>query len=264
MTKARHTLLNLHYLAIIFSLIFAFTRQVVAEKIITPNQSLPLNIYGEHAWKLYLVDLPEIAPSIQLDIRYFTDYNFIGKRIPGYNAPKCLLTRQAAEALKQAQQELITQGFSLKVYDCYRPQQAVNEFVRWAIDQNDTRMQAIFYPNVDKKELFAKGYLAGKSGHSRGSTVDLTLVPLNGKPQEPCRLGKLCQDNSIDMGTSFDFFDPKSNTLNPVISGVPLQNRLRLKSVMEKAGFKNLPEEWWHFTLINEPFADTYLNFSIE
>lgn len=175
-----------------------------------------------------------------------------------------MLTPQAAEALKKAQDELIPQGYSLKIYDCYRPQQAVDLFVLWAKDLDDTRTKAIFYPRVDKSNLFAEGYIAEKSGHSRGSTLDLTIVPLGSKQQGNCKLGKHCKDNSIDMGTPFDFFDPLSNTLNPDINDKQKINRLFLMSLMEKKGFRNLPEEWWHFTFNSEPYPETFFNFPID
>lgn len=177
-------------------------------------------------WQRYLVDIHQFIPNIHLDIRYFGDYNFVGRHIDGYNAPKCLLTRQAADALKLAQNELIPQGYSLKIYDCYRPQQAVDLFVLWAKDLDDTKTKAIFYPRVDKSHLFSDGYIAEKSGHSRGSTLDLTIVKSGDKSQRSCKFGKLCKDESFDMGTHFDFFDPLSMTLNPTISGQQKRNRL--------------------------------------
>ncbi|MEB3309977.1 MAG: M15 family metallopeptidase [Snowella sp.] len=215
-------------------------------------------------WQRFLVDITDVIPDIPLDIRYFTDYNFIGRRIDGYNAPKCLLTPQAATALKRVQAELVPQGYSLKIYDCYRPQQAVDLFVLWAKDMADTKAQSLFYPSVKKQDLFSQGYIAEKSGHSRGSTVDLTIIPLNSNMSAPCQLGKNCKDNTIDMGSPFDFFDPLSHTLNSAISPAQQQNRLKLKTAMEKQGFKNLSEEWWHYTLKDESYPNTYFNFPIE
>jgi D-alanyl-D-alanine dipeptidase len=220
------------------------------------------------------VALSEVAPSILPDIRYVTRHNFVGQRVDGYLQPLCILTRQAAEGLRKAQAQLRKQGYTLKVYDCYRPQQAVDHFVRWAKDLADEKMKAEFYPNVAKDRLFADGYIAEKSGHSRGSTMDLTLVKLPARPQRPYFPGeplKPCfapqdqrfPDNMVDMGTGYDCFDPLAHTDNPAITGVPHQNRMLLKDTMAAAGFRNLPEEWWHYTLDNEPFPDTYFDFPV-
>ncbi|HEY3464004.1 MAG TPA: M15 family metallopeptidase, partial [Amycolatopsis sp.] len=162
----------------------------------------------------------------------------------------------------------------LKVYDCYRPQRAVDHFVRWAKDLADEKMKAEFYPNVAKDRLFADGYIAEKSGHSRGSTMDLTIVKLPPRPQRPyipseplkpcfAPQGERFGDNMVDMGTGFDCFDPLAHTDNPAITGVARQNRDLLKNTMAAAGFRNLPEEWWHYTLNGEPFPDTYFDFPV-
>lgn len=188
-------------------------------------------------------------PGIISDIRYYGADNFLGRPVKGYKSPKCLLTRQAAQALAAMQTELKLYSLSLKVYDCYRPQRAVADFVAWAKDMADTKMKNEFYPNVAKSELFKEGYIAAKSGHSRGSTVDLTLVS---------------KDTDLDMGTKFDYFDPTAHTANPSVGSLQRRNRLLLKSVMEKYGFKNLADEWWHYTLKNEPFPDRYFDFEIE
>jgi D-alanyl-D-alanine dipeptidase len=184
-----------------------------------------------------------------------------------------LLTRQAADALAQVQAELIERGYQLKLYDCYRPQRAVDAFVAWAEDQDDQRMKTAFYPNVDKANLFRDGYIASKSGHSRGSTVDLTIVPRPAPDQPPfdaqaqvsCEApaGERFADNSVDMGTGFDCFSLLSHTLNPEITGQARDYRLLLKGLMEAAGFKNLSEEWWHFTLRDEPYPETYFDFPV-
>lgn len=200
------------------------------------------------------VDLQQAIPTIQLDMRYYGNHNFIGERIDGYLAPRALLTYQAAEALKGAQQELAAFGLGLKIFDAYRPQRAVAHFVRWAEDVNDTRMKAEFYPEVDKHILFQEGYIARKSGHSRGSTVDLTLAPLNAS-------GPTAE---LDMGTGFDLFSPLSWPDSPAITLSQRAHRLLLRTVMEKYGFKPYDKEWWHFTLINEPFPDTYFNFPVQ
>ncbi|MFE7960164.1 MULTISPECIES: M15 family metallopeptidase [unclassified Streptomyces] len=220
------------------------------------------------------VALRAVDPTILQEIRYFTPHNFVGERIDGYEQPMCILTRPAAEALHTAQQRLLREGYSLKVYDCYRPQRAVDHFVRWAKDLDDQRMKAEFYPDVDKTRLFADGYIAEKSGHSRGSTMDLTIVRLParpthpyvpGQPLVPCYAPKKDRfpDNSLDMGTGFDCFDTLSHTLDPRIQGEQRANRLLLKSTLERLGFVNLAEEWWHYTYKPEPYPDTYFDFPV-
>ncbi len=221
------------------------------------------------------VDVHEHIPSIIMDIRYCGPHNFVGQRIDGYNAPKCLLTIKAAMALAKVQADLEKLSFSLKIYDCYRPQRAVNHFVRWAKNIGDTRTKKEFYPTVDKKNLFKDGYIAARSGHSRGSTVDLTIVPVPVPEQEvyqpgqelfACFLpeGKRFRDNSIDMGTGFDCFHTLSHTANRDIGARQRANRLLLKTLMEKHGFNNYEMEWWHFTLKDEPYPDTYFDLVIE
>ncbi|NBH11253.1 M15 family metallopeptidase [Amycolatopsis sp. SID8362] len=220
------------------------------------------------------VALSDVAPSILQDIRYATRHNFVGQRIDGYLEPTCILTRQAADGLRQAQAQVLRQGYTLKVYDCYRPQRAVDHFVRWAKDLADEKMKAEFYPNVEKDRLFEEGYIAEKSGHSRGSTMDLTLVKLPARHQRPYLPSeplKPCfapqdqrfPDNMVDMGTGYDCFDPLAHTDNPAITGVARTNRDLLRNAMTTAGFRNLPEEWWHFTLNGEPFPDTYFDFPV-
>jgi D-alanyl-D-alanine dipeptidase len=210
------------------------------------------------------VDIKQEIPNISFDIRYATHFNFVGDPIDGYQEPKCLLTRETADALKQVQNELIKNKFSLKIYDCYRPQSAVNHFIRWAKDLEDTRMKNIFYPYVDKKDLFKQGYIAAKSGHSRGSTLDTTIVPIPVDNLNPYTYDKPYRDNSIPMGSPFDFFDPLSHTDSPQINCESKNNRQLLKEIMEKYGFQNLPEEWWHYTLRAEPYPETYFNFPVE
>ncbi|MFH8801443.1 M15 family metallopeptidase [Streptomyces sp. NPDC017936] len=220
------------------------------------------------------VALRSVDPTILQEMRYFTPHNFVGARIDGYRRPLCILTRPAAQALHRAQTKLLRQGYTLKVYDCYRPQRAVNHFVRWAQDLDDEAMKAEFYPNVDKSRLFEDGYIAEKSGHSRGSTVDLTLVKLParptppyvpGKPLVPCHApqDERFPDNSVDMGTGFDCFDTLSHTLDPRVQGEQRANRLLLKSTLEELGFVNLAEEWWHYTFKPEPYPDTYFDFPV-
>ena len=225
------------------------------------------------------VALHDVEPSILQDIRYTTAHNFIGDPVDGYLAPICLLTRPAAEALARAQQEFLERGYTLKVYDCYRPQRAVNDFVSWAGDLADQRMKPEFYPRVDKSTLFDDGYIAQRSGHSRGSTLDVTLVALPaadeaaytpGQPlvdcaaPQPLRFG----DNSIDMGTGFDCFDTLAHTADPRIDGDAAKNRLLLTEGLEQQGFVNYDKEWWHFTYSppgqGEPYPDTYFDFPVE
>jgi D-alanyl-D-alanine dipeptidase len=220
-------------------------------------------------------EIRAVLPDILMDIRYYTPHNFVGTRVDGYRAPKCYLTRQAARALTGVQRELMASGLTLKIYDCYRPQKAVDHFVRWAATIKDTQTKAEFYPKVDKRNLFKDGYIAEKSGHSRGSTIDLTIVAIPAAPQEKytphmnlraCYLPRELRfgDNGIDMGTGFDCFDEKAHTLNKNIGPLPRLHRALLKIVMEKHGFLNYDKEWWHYTLQGEPFPDTYFDFDVE
>lgn len=222
-----------------------------------------------------IISATEIDPSLRVDARYFGIHNFIGTKIDGYNVPKCLLTRAAADALRHAQTEFNTFGLTLKVYDCYRPQRAVDHFVRWAKDLKNVKMRAEFYPEVKKENLFADGYVAERSGHSRASTVDLTIVPIDAKPTRSYKDGEKltdCRsplksrfpDNGLDMGTGYDCFDPLSHTANMRLTPEQRKNRLLLKAVMEKNGFENYEKEWWHFTLKNEPYPESFFNFPVE
>ena len=197
------------------------------------------------------VYLKELIPKLRSDLRYYGSNNFIGKPIEGYNEPKLLLTIEAANALKNVQEELERIGFGLLIYDAYRPQKATDHFVKWSKDMADTLMKDDFYPNIDKKDLFKLGYIAKKSGHSRGSTVDLTIVSLKTK-------------HILNMGSPYDLFDEKSHTEYPNITKNQHALRLLLKRRMEKHGFKSYEKEWWHFTLKNEPFPNTYFDFPIE
>jgi D-alanyl-D-alanine dipeptidase len=193
----------------------------------------------------------QAVPDAVLEVRYFTPHNFVGDRIDGYLAPRVILTRQAAKALAGVQADLKLFGLSVKVYDGYRPQRAVDHFVRWGRDVDDTRMKDEFYPDVDKRNLFKDGYIAKKSSHSRGSTVDLTIVDT--------ATGK-----DLDMGSPFDFFGKPSWPENQAMSAQVRANRALLRELMARHGFKPLKEEWWHFTLENEPFPDTYFNFPVQ
>lgn len=193
----------------------------------------------------------DIVPDVILEIRYFSTYNFVGQRIDGYEEPVAILTREAANALKQVSDDMLKQGYRLKVYDGYRPQRAVDHFVRWAEDLNDTAMKSVFYPQVDKADLFEQGFIAKKSGHSRGSTVDLTLVDaLTGK--------------ELDMGGAFDYFGELSHPgYRGELTQAQIDNRMLLREAMLRHGFKPLSTEWWHFTLVNEPYPGTYFDFPV-
>ncbi len=205
-----------------------------------------------HALPTGFVYLKDIAPSIIQDIRYYSSNNFIGKQINGYEAPTCILTSQTALALASIQKELEKKSFSLKVYDCYRPTMAVANFITWSHDLNDQKQKKDYYPRVNKADFFKLGYVAEKSGHSRGSTVDITIVKLNHK-----------HVSELNMGTHFDFMDELSHSLNPTLSNAVKENRLMLRTLMINHGFNPLAEEWWHFTLQHEPYPQTYFNFLI-
>lgn len=222
-----------------------------------------------------LVKIADVDPTIIQEIRYFGTHNFLGRKVKGYEAPNCLLTKEAASALALVQADLKPQGYSLKVYDCYRPQRAVNDFVEWAKDPKDQKTKAEFYPRVKKADVFMLGYVASKSGHSRGSTVDLTIVPVPVPKQSEYRDGqklvdcaakrnKRFADNTVDMGTGYDCFDLLAHTDAPKISPAAKKNRQLLKGAMEKRGFKNYDQEWWHYTLNNEPFPETYFDEEIK
>ena len=192
----------------------------------------------------------EAIPDALLDIRYYTTYNFVGARIDGYEQPVAVLSKEAADALRLVSDDMKALGFRLVIYDAYRPQRAVDHFARWAEDIADDRMKSVFYPDVDKADLFEKGFIARRSGHSRGSTVDLTLLDE--------ATGAL-----VDMGGPFDFFGELSH---PDYAGVTAQqhaNRMLLQSAMVKRGFRPLSTEWWHFTLVDEPHKDTYFDFPV-
>jgi len=196
------------------------------------------------------VDISNVIPDLLLDIRYYSAYNFVGARVDGYLAPVALLTVEAAQALEKVGDELRIQGFLLKIFDAYRPQKAVAHFVRWAQDLNDTIYRQAFYPDVDKSKLFELGYIAQRSGHSRGSTVDLTLVDI-------------LTGQEIDMGSPFDFFGPISGHGTHLITEVQTANRELLKNAMIRHGFRINREEWWHYTLIDEPHPNTYFDFDV-
>ena len=216
------------------------------------------------------VNLAEAVPDVILEVRYYSTYNFVGTRIDGYEEPVVLLTRQAADSLRAVSDDLMKQGYRLKVYDAYRPQKGVDNFVRWAADISDTLMKPYFYPDLDKSVLFDQEYIMEKSGHTRGSTVDLTLFDM-------------VTEKEVDMGGTFDWFGPEShpdfcgnpetgeytgnNSKSPTgrsITAEQFHNRMILREAMLRHGFKALDSEWWHFTLKNEPFPDTYFTFPVK
>jgi D-alanyl-D-alanine dipeptidase len=200
------------------------------------------------------VYLDAVIPDIHVDLRYSGSHNFVGQRVDGYLAPRAILSREAAAALAQVQAELRPFGLGLLVFDAYRPQRAVDHFVRWAQDLQDTRTKAEFYPGVAKQDLFREVYIAARSSHSRGSTVDLTVVALNAPPA----------DGGLDMGTGFDFFGPESWPDYPDLTPAQRAHRLLLRTLMLKHGFRPYPKEWWHFTLADEPFPDTWFDFPVQ
>ncbi len=194
--------------------------------------------------------LSDMIPSIVQEIRYFSTYNFVGDRIDGYEEPCAILTKEAARALKTVSNEMLVQGYRLKIFDTYRPACAVKHFVLWGIEDQDIRMKPYFYPDLEKQELFLKGYVAKKSSHSRGSTVDLTLLDM--------KTGK-----ELDMGSPFDLFSEKSHPDFRGITEEQYENRMILRNVMLRNGFAPIDCEWWHFTLENEPYPDTYFDFPL-
>jgi D-alanyl-D-alanine dipeptidase len=232
------------------------------------------------------VYLDDIDPTIIQEMRYATAYNFVGEPIDGYDEAQCVLTREAARALAQVQADLRPRRMSLKVYDCYRPQRAVDHFVRWirlvdrpGYEGDDEAMKEAFFPAVEKRRLFREGYIARRSGHSRGSTVDLTVVrlphtPRTTYPQPPGRLprcdapavggpGGRLDEGDLDMGTAYDCFTPLSMTDSPDVSAAARANRRLLREAMGRRGFRNYPQEWWHYTLRGEPYSGRYFDFTI-
>ena len=209
------------------------------------------------------VTITDVVPDVILEIRYFSTYNFVGKRIDGYLQPTALLTKRAADSLKAVSDDLVRHGYRLKIYDAYRPQCAVDHFVRWSKDVNDTLMKKYFYPDLDKSVLFPQEYICERSGHTRGSTLDLTLFDMN-------------KEKEVDMGGTFDWFGEESH---PDFSGDPetlyfdpeggltseqFYNRMMLRAAMMRHGFKPFSTEWWHFTLEDEPYPNTYFTFPVK
>lgn len=195
--------------------------------------------------------LAEAVPDVIMEMRYYSTYNFVGDRIDGYEEPVAMMTKEAANALKEVSDDVMQQGYRLKVYDAYRPQKAVDNFVSWAEDIEDTRMKEFFYPDLDKSVLFDQGYIDKRSGHSRGSTVDLTLFDME-------------TEKELDMGGTFDFFGEISHPdYVGELTEEQIANRNILRDAMIRHGFRPLETEWWHFTLDDEPFPDTYFNFPV-
>ena len=194
--------------------------------------------------------LTDAVPDAILEIRYYSTYNFVGDRIDGYEEPLALLTKEAAAALREVSDELVQKGYRLMIFDAYRPQMSVDHFVRWAKNPNDTRMKEYFYPELEKDQLFPQGYIMEHSGHTRGSTVDLTLFDMK-------------TGTEVDMGGPFDYFGELSHPDYRHITDEQYANRMLLRESMLSHGFKPLAEEWWHFTLANEPFPDTYFTFPV-
>jgi len=205
------------------------------------------------------VDAAKVVDGLVIDMRYFGADNFVGRRIDGYEAPRCLLTRPAAAALAAVRRDLAQRGLGLKVLDCYRPARAVAHFMRWARNIADVARKAAYYPDIDKRNLFRLGYIAERSGHSRGSTVDLTLVRRTGGQENPGG----DPDNNPDMGTPFDFFSPKSWPGDSSVGATARRNRALLAAAMARGGFRAYAKEWWHFTLRNEPFPAHYFDFPV-
>jgi D-alanyl-D-alanine dipeptidase len=195
------------------------------------------------------VDAAAVVSGLIVEMRYFGAHNFIGRPIEGYERPVCLLTREAADALADVARDLATMGLRLKAFDCYRPTRAVAHFMRWAQNLFDLAGKAEFYPDVDKRNLFRDGYIAERSGHSRGSTVDLTIASADGR--------------ELDMGTPFDLFSPKSWPSDASVTSVARANRDLLATAMTRRGFAPYDKEWWHFTLAREPYPKTYFDFPV-
>ncbi len=194
--------------------------------------------------------LADFVPDIVQEIRYYSTYNFIGDRINGYEEPCAILTKEAARALKAVSDEAKVMGYRLKIFDAYRPARAVKHFVLWGIEDLDLRMKPFFYPKLEKQELFMRGYIASQSSHSRGSTVDLTLLDMT-------------TGQEVDMGSSFDLFSEKSHSGFKGITDEQYANRMTLQSLMVRNGFEPIDCEWWHFTLADEPYPDTYYDFPV-
>ena len=219
------------------------------------------------------VFLTDVDPTVIESPRYSTKENFLGRVVSGYTSHRIICTKEAAEKLKLVHSDLKKQGYKLVVYDGYRPQRAVNEFMRWSKDEADQAAKAYYYPTIDKKDVFKLGYVAEKSGHSRGSTLDLTIIK-DDKAVKPIKYSKrkllsgkkipFLDDNTVDMGASFDLFHEASHHDSKLVSAKYLKNRNLLRNAMKAHGFKDYQEEWWHYTLANEPYPDAYFDFVLE
>jgi len=242
-------------LLIIFLFITTACSSISAAPITTDSQNNTENLTAEASREDSLpegfVYLTEIIPDVILDIRYFSTHNFMQSRVDHYLAPVAIITREAAEALALANNELKTKGYIIKVFDAYRPQSATDHFIRWGQDENDISGKANFYPDLTKRQLFAEVYLGVRSAHTRGSTIDLTIVNMRTK-------------RDVDMGSPFDFFGPISHHGSRLVTEEQANNRLILKTAMERAGFRAYEKEWWHYSLINEPFPNTFFNFPVK
>jgi D-alanyl-D-alanine dipeptidase len=246
---------------------WSFFSSVLALAGFTPAASAPAGL------PTGFVYLDDIDPTIVQDIRYAGAHNFVGRPIAGYEAAECVLTEKAARALAKVQAQLAPKKLSLIVWDCYRPTRASADFVRWTKDPNDTKMKAEFYPRIDKSQIFELGYLSTRSAHSRGSTVDLGIVPLGAAVPKftsstqlaSCVAGKdkRFDDGAVDFGTGYDCMDELSATTNPAVNPQARANRLMLRDLMVAAGFKPYRREWWHFELVDEPFPHQSFDFPI-
>ena len=219
------------------------------------------------------VDLTSLNTSIITDIRYSTEYNFVGRKIAGYKANKIIISEKVAKLLLKVQEDVAKDGFNIIVYEAYRPMLATDDFLTWCENFSDIKMKQIFYPELDKNFLFEQGFISKKSAHSRGSAIDVSLIKKDDKISLPILKYKIIKDkeipcyddNSIDMGTHFDYFGDESFTSCPDISPEARKNRNYLVSIMKKYGFINYEKEWWHFNLpkAEEPFPDTFFAFPI-
>lgn len=232
-----------------------------------------MNDLPQDVLELGFVYLDQVDPTIRQSMMYYTERNFVGQQIKGYNAPRAILTEQAAQALKKVQQDILKDGYSLVIYDAYRPQKAVQQFVEWGQDALDQKMKEFYYPNISKEEIFQLGYVATKSAHSRGSTVDLSIIKhnqeVNLNPSVVMRSltdGSTIpyfNDNTVDMGSSVDLLDPASSHDSPLIEEQYLQNRNYLRNKMQEHNFIPYDKEWWHYTQKHELYPDVYFDFDV-
>jgi zinc D-Ala-D-Ala dipeptidase len=225
----------------------SFTATVAA---VLLGAQVPTAAHAQDARPPGFTDITGVVPGIDVDARYFGSDNFMGRPVTGYEAPLCIVTEPAAVALAAVQAALQPFGLGLRIYDCYRPARAVAHFVRWAADPADTLRRADYYPEIDKSRLFELGYIAERSGHSRGSTVDLTVIDL-------------ATGDELDMGTPWDLFSTRSWPMDPSMTAAQRANRLLLRTLMGRHGFRPYDQEWWHFTLRDEPHPDTYFDFVV-